>query len=511
MNDPVSPWASAGDIAAGVAGGATTATAVAEAVLARIASENGDLNAYTDVTAERALREAAGVDAALARGAPPGPLAGVPFAVKNLFDVAGLPTRAGSKINRDRAPAARDAALIERMRAAGAVLVGTLNMGEYAYDFTGENAHDGACRNPHGPGRMSGGSSSGSGAATAAGLAPVSLGSDTNGSLRVPASLCGIFSLKPTYGRLTRAGTFPFVDSLDHLGPLARTARDVALAYDALQGPDPDDHACAPRAAEPVLPRLGRGAGGLRMGVLGGWFRELSQEAALTAVSRAAEALGTVGQVTSVRLDAAEAGRAAAYLITASESAAFHLDRLRRRAADFDPEIRDRFLAGALLPAAWISRAQRVRRWWLEQALEVFRGVDLLLAPATPCPAPKAGEKHLELAGRSLPLRPSLGLLAQPFSCIGLPVVTVPVFAPGEAPIGVQLIGAPWREDSVPQGGGLPRGAGDSRGAQAGGGCRGGAGGGRAGWRVTLSAAKGLRRFSRPRKRMESVWNPYGT
>ena len=172
------------------------------------------------------------------------------------------------------------------------MLLGTLNMGEYAYDFTGENAHDGACRNPHDPGRMSGGSSSGCGAATAAGLAPVSLGSDTNGSLRVPASLCGVFSLKPTYGRLPRTGTFPFVDSLDHLGPIARTARDLALAYDALQGPDPADHACARRPA-------GAGDAGararrrrLRVGVLGGWFRENAGEAARAAVARVAEALG---------------------------------------------------------------------------------------------------------------------------------------------------------------------------------------------------------------------------
>ena len=447
MNAPISPWASASEIATAVGGGAAAASAVAKAALGRIACLNHELNAFTDVTAERALREAARVDADLARGLPAGPLAGVPFAVKNLFDVAGLPTRAGSRINRDRPPSTRDAALIGRMTAAGAVLVGALNMGEYAYDFTGENVHDGACRNPHDPGRMSGGSSSGSGAATAAGMAPVSLGSDTNGSLRVPASLCGVFSLKPTYGRLTRVGTFPFVDSLDHLGPLARTARDTAIAYDVLQGHDPADHACAPRPVEPVTPGLERGVGALRVGVLGGWFRELSQDAARASVAKAAVALGEAAELATVRLDAAEAGRAVAYLITASESAAFHLDRLRSRAADFDPEIRDRFLAGALLPAAWVGRAQRVRRWWLEQALAAFRGVDLLLAPATPCPAPRAGDKVLELGDRRLPLRPSLGLFAQPFSCIGLPVATVPVFALGDAPIGVQLIAPPWRED----------------------------------------------------------------
>ncbi len=448
MTDPTSPWATAGEIAGAVSSGAASAVAVTEAALARIAALNGAVNAYTDVTAGRARAEAAAVDAARAAGRPLGPLAGVPYAVKNLFDVTGLPTRAGSLINRERAPAEADAELVKRMSAAGAVLLGALNMGEYAYDFTGENAHDGACRNPHDPGRMTGGSSSGCGAATAAGLAPVSLGSDTNGSLRVPAALCGVFSLKPTYGRLSRTGAFPFVDSLDHLGPFARGAGDLARAYDALQGPDPQDHGCADRPAEPAGPGLACGVAGLRVGVVGGWFRDNAGEAARAAQAQAADGLAEAGAaLVPVTLDAAEAGRAAAYLITNSESSAFHLDRLRARAADFDPDTRDRFLAGALLPAAWASRAQRVRRWWLERALAAFASVDLLLAPATPCPAPVRGARMLRLGGREVALRPSLGLFAQPFSCIGLPVVTAPVFAAGALPLGVQLVAPPWRED----------------------------------------------------------------
>src|SRR5207342_2443384 len=205
---------------------------------------NPKLNAFTDVVAERARSKARALDRARSAGQRLGPLAGVPFAVKNLFDVKGLATRAGSKINRDLPPAARDATLIERMEAAGAVLVGALNMGEYAYDFTGENVHDGPSRNPHDRTRMTGGSSGGSGAAVGGGLVPIALGSDTNGSIRVPSSLCGIFGLKPTYGRLPRNRTFPFVASFDHLGPFARSARDLALAYDAMQGPDADDAAC---------------------------------------------------------------------------------------------------------------------------------------------------------------------------------------------------------------------------------------------------------------------------
>ncbi|HEY0275498.1 MAG TPA: AtzE family amidohydrolase [Paenirhodobacter sp.] len=454
-DDPLSPWASAVTISAALRLGQVSAAEVARTALGRLQTVNARINAYTDVTAARAMREADAIDAARAAGQPLGPLAGVPFAVKNLFDVTGLPTRAGSRINRDRAPARADATLVTRMNRAGAVLMGTLNMGEYAYDFTGENANDGACRNPHDPARMSGGSSSGSGAATAGGVAPISLGSDTNGSLRVPASLCGVFSLKPTYGRLSRGGTFPFVDSLDHLGPMARSAQDLALAYDVLQGPDRADHACAVRPVAPVgaLPAQ---VHGLRIGVLGGWFHDNAGDEARAAVATVAAACATQAYVLTVNFDAAEAARAAAYLITNSESAAFHLDRLRQRAADFDPDTRDRFLAGALLPAAWISRAQRVRHWSLGQALDLFRSVDLLLAPATPCPAPLVGSKTLRIAGRDLPLRPNLGLLAQPFSAIGLPVTTVPVAAeqitagsgsPSALPIGVQIIAAPWRED----------------------------------------------------------------
>src|ERR1700722_8692985 len=224
-------WSTAGAIAGNVASGRSSAHSVIEATLARIRAHDPLLNSFTAVTEQRALARAKALDDARAKGERLGPLAGVPFAVKNLFDVAGLATLAGSKINRDAPPAPRDAALVERLEAAGAILVGALNMGEYAYDFTGENIHDGPSRNPHDLDRMTGGSSGGSGAAVGGGLVPLALGSDTNGSIRVPSSLCGIFGLKPTYGRLSRARTFPFVASLDHLGPFARTTRDLALAY----------------------------------------------------------------------------------------------------------------------------------------------------------------------------------------------------------------------------------------------------------------------------------------
>ncbi|WP_236000550.1 AtzE family amidohydrolase [Bradyrhizobium uaiense] len=434
---------SAAEIAQAVSHRKLTALAATEAALSRIAAHDKVLNAFTDVTADRARAKARAIDAAIAAGKSVGPLAGVPFAVKNLFDVQGLLTRAGSKINRDLPPSPRDAALIERMEAAGAVLVGALNMGEYAYDFTGENVHDGPSRNPHDPTRMAGGSSGGSGSAVGGALVPIALGSDTNGSIRVPSSFCGTFGLKPTYGRLSRARSFPFVASLDHLGPLARSVKDLALAYDAMQGPDDDDPACNVQSVEPTVPLLANDVGRLRVAIAGGYFQQNLFPEAVEAVARVAKALGATQ---TVELPEAARARAAAYIITTTEGAALHLDRLRRRPNDFDPAVRDRLIAGAMVPAVYVDKAQKFRRWYRAKVLELFQSVDVILAPATPCTAPKLGQVSFTLDGVELPVRPNIGIHTQPISFIGLPVVAVPV--PLEPlPIGVQIIAAPWRED----------------------------------------------------------------
>jgi len=434
---------SACEIARAVSGRKVSALGATEAALARIARHDGRLNAFTDVTADRARAKARAIDAAIAAGKAVGPLAGVPFAVKNLFDVKGLPTRAGSQINRELPAATRDATLIERMEAAGAVLVGALNMGEYAYDFTGENVHDGPSRNPHDLTRMSGGSSGGSGSAVGGGLVPIALGSDTNGSIRVPSSFCGIFGLKPTYGRLSRARSFPFVASFDHLGPFARCVADLALAYDAMQGSDAADAACTSRPPEPVTPVLAEGIEGLRIAVAGGYFQNNLFAEAVEATARVASGLGATR---TVDIPEAARARAAAYVITTTEGASLHLDRLRQRPNDFDPAVRDRLLAGAMIPAPLVDRAQKFRRWYRAEFLKIFQTVDVLIAPATPCVAPKLGQATFVLDGVELPVRANIGIHTQPISFIGLPVVAVPV--PLEPmPIGVQIIAAPWRED----------------------------------------------------------------
>lgn len=431
-------------IADAVRGGKTSATEVLQVSLARIVASNPTLNAFTAVTSERAHAKAVALDERIARGHAVGPLAGVPFAVKNLFDIAGLPTLAGSKINRDLPAAEADAVLLQRLEAAGAILVGALNMGEYAYDFTGENVHYGPSRNPHDPTCMSGGSSGGSGTAVAAGMVPLALGSDTNGSIRVPSSLCGLFGLKPTFGRLSRIGSFPFVADLDHLGPMTRSVTDLALSYDAMQGPDEMDHWCAQKPAEPVTATLEDGIEGLRIAVADDYFAKQGDPEVHEAVAAFAKALKTDRRVT---IPEAGRGRAAAYVITTVEGANLHRERLKARPNDFDPAVRDRFLAGLMLPSDWLAQAHRFRAWYRARVSDVFRDVDIILAPATPRVAPKLGQVMMTLNGAEMPVRANLGLFTQPISAIGLPVVAAPwAERDGKLPIGVQIIAAPWKE-----------------------------------------------------------------
>jgi aspartyl-tRNA(Asn)/glutamyl-tRNA(Gln) amidotransferase subunit A len=439
--------ASALAIAAAVRGGKTRARDVVAGALERIAHRDATLNAFTSVLHERALADADAIDRRLAAGQDPGPLAGVPFAAKNLFDVAGLTTLAGSKINADKPAAARDATAVARLRAAGAVLVGALNMDEYAYGFSTENTHYGPTRNPRDPSRIAGGSSGGSAAAVAGGLVPITLGTDTNGSIRVPAALCGVFGLKPTFGRVSRAGVVPLAWSFDHVGPFARHVADLAAAFDAIAGPDARDPACATLPPARCADVLEHGIDGLRIAVLGGHFARLATDEALAAVARVASALGVHREVT---LPEAHRARAAAQVITACEAAAYHLDNLRSRAADFDPMTRDRLLAAALLPAAAYLRAQRFRAWFRARVADVFGQADVLLAPTTPWTAPAIGASWTtRIDGVEVPTRGHLGIFTQPLSFVGLPVISVPVVTPGSLPVGVQLVGAPFTEAAL--------------------------------------------------------------
>jgi len=403
------------------------------------------LNAVTAVHADRARARAAEIDRAVTEGGDPGPLAGVPFAVKNLYDVAGHVTRAGSRATEADAPAARDAFAIRALEAAGAVLVASANMDELAYGFSGENAHDGDTRNPHDPTLSAGGSSSGSAALVAAGAVPLALGTDTNGSVRVPAALSGAPGLKPTYGRLSRGGVYPFVHSLDHVGLFAGSAADLAAAYDALQATDPEDAARAPQPPEAAATETP--AEGMRAARLGGYFGAPLHPDVAEAVEAAAAALGASR---SGDLSLAEAARAAAFVITTAEGGQRHLAGLARHPERFGPLVRDRLRAGALVPAAWTGRAQKLRRRVTEELAALHREADILIAPATPCPAFPLGAGEHEVAGETLPIRLGIGMFTQPLTLTGVPIgVAVRRGTGSGLPVGVQVIGRPFEEAAV--------------------------------------------------------------
>ena len=441
MNDAVS-------IAENVLSGKVSAKEITQAALTRIVARNDELNCFTKITTETALQDAENIDREIIEGKNPGVLTGVPFAVKNLFDIAGLTTLAGAKINAQNPPAIQDATAIRRLKKAGAVLVGALNMDEYAYGFVTENAHYGATHNPHDLKRVAGGSSGGSAAAVAAGLVPFTLGSDTNGSIRVPAALCGVFGFKPTYGRLSRTGVKLFSSSLDHIGTFTNSVRDIATIFDILQGEDEKDPICTKRQIVKCLPQLNNDISNLKIAIADDYFTQNVEIGALQAVQKVAKALNVSEYIT---IPEAKIARAAAFIITACEGANLHLDKLKNRPQDFDFATRDRFLAGALIPNSWYLQAQRFRSWYRNQIREVFQNVDIIIAPTTPIAAPLIGQQTMILNDQEILVRPHLGLFTQPLSFIGLPVLSVPIKQENSLPLGVQLIAAPYHEALILQ------------------------------------------------------------
>ncbi len=426
--------------------GEVSATSVLNATLAQIDQKNSALNCFTTITTQSAQIQSARLDKAIEESAPIGSLAGVPFGVKNLFDISGVTTLAGSRINEENPPAKADASAVARLKQAGAVLVGALNMDESANGFVTKNKHYGTTPNPHDLTRVC----EGSAAAVASGLVTFALGTDTNGSVRVNAALSGIYGFKPTYGRISRAGTILFTSSLDHVGILARSVRDIATTYDFLQGDDYCDPAVSNLPPEPTVPQVNLGIEDLRIAVAEGYFSQGAESEALAVVEIIAQALNEERRMNRglgrVILPESERARAAADIITAAESANLQLRVLRSRSQDFDPLNRDRLLAGALIPGNWFIQAQRFRHWYRDRVREVFQNVDIILAPTIPTVAPKLTTKTMVIAGEEVPVRANLGRFTQPLSLIGLPVLSVPIHRPNQLPLGVQIIAAPYDE-----------------------------------------------------------------
>lgn len=415
------------ELAAEVRAGRVSARALVELALERLGARNEALTAVTRLFSDRARARAEAVDAQVAAGEDPGPLAGVPFGVKDLFDVQGWPTTAGAAMRRDDPPAAQDAEAVRRMEAAGAILVASLNMDELAYGFVTVNACFGTTKNPHDLERLAGGSSGGSAAAVAGGMVPLSLGSDTNGSIRVPSALCGLYGLKPAHGSLPMDGVTPFVDSFDDIGPFASSARGLQTSFEVLRG--------AP---------LDAWEGPIRVGRLGGWF-------AKNMVAELADALDGLAErfsAPTVTLPRVDAARSAAFLMTAAEGGALHLPDLKTRALEFDPATRDRLLAGAMLPHAVVARAWEVQAWFREKVRAVFERFDVLLAPCVGMPAPRIDDAMIEMDGARVPARAHIGAFTQPLSFIGLPVIAAPLAVEG-MPLGLQLVGTAGREAAL--------------------------------------------------------------
>jgi aspartyl-tRNA(Asn)/glutamyl-tRNA(Gln) amidotransferase subunit A len=428
------------EAATAIQSGALSPVALTGTYLERIEHLNPVLNAFITLTADSARAEAR---AAQEGTGPSGPLRGIPIALKDLFDTAGVRTSAASKILAHRVPE-RDATVTARLRAAGAVLLGKLNMHEFAYGVSNDNPHHGPARNPWNTERIPGGSSGGSGVAIAAGLCLGTLGSDTGGSIRIPSSLCGITGIKPTYGRVSRAGVLPLSWSMDHVGPMARTVRDCAILLGVIAGHDPNDPASAGELVPDYLDGLEDGVRGLRIGLPRRYFFEQVDDPVLAAIEAAADRLRAEGaDVRDVDIDQIELAAIAGATILVSEAAAYHQRWLRERPSDYGEDVRQRLLTGELYPATAYINAQRVRTVMRDSFLRTLSDVDLLLAPATPITAPP-------IAGFSTDVRANLTRFTTPINLVGLPSLSLPCgFDANNLPIGMQLIGRPFDEALV--------------------------------------------------------------
>jgi aspartyl-tRNA(Asn)/glutamyl-tRNA(Gln) amidotransferase subunit A len=420
--------------------------------LDRIDARDRDLRSYITVCAEAALKTAHAAEAALMAGGAVGPLHGVPYALKDLYHTAGVRTTGGSRVLAARIPAA-DATVVRRLADAGAIVLGKLNMVEFAYGPEGLNAHYGHARNPWDAGahRMAGGSSSGSGVAVAAGLAPGALGSDTGGSIRIPASLCGITGLKPTYGRVSRAGVLPLAWSMDHVGPMTRSAADCALLLGALAGYDPADASSSVLPVPDYLAALTGDVKGLRVGLLGGVFRDGAAPLVRAAVEAAAATLAGAGaivdEVTLARMDLVPA---ASLAIVGAEALAYHGAWLRTRAGDYDPDVARRLRASAFIGGTHYVRGQQVRALVRAEVDAALARRDVLLAPSTPIVAPTVDEREVTLPDGPVDVRAALLRFTRAFNLSGHPTCAVPCgFTEGGLPIGMQLVGRPFDEATV--------------------------------------------------------------
>lgn len=422
-----------------------------EAYLRRIDLLDPQLISFITITADLALEQAHAVQEEIRRGVRRGPLHGIPLAIKDLFETTGVRTTAGSKQLAQHVPA-EDSAVVARLRAAGAIMLGKLNMHEWAVSVTTINPHWGTCRNPWDRQRIAGGSSGGSGAALAAELCLGALGSDTGGSIRVPASFCGVVGLKPTFGRVSTRGVLPLSWNLDHAGPMARRVQDVAIMQQVLAGYDPADPYSIDR---PVgdYPDLRVGVRGWRVALaLDGFFSASKQPdpeviAAVRAAAQVFEQLGA--QVTEITLDGAQAATRATLNMIVTDAAAYHAERLAQQPDDFGADVLDSLQRGAKLSGPEYALARRTQTTFRRQIERLFDDYEILLTPTTPVAAPLVDEPET-----SQSRRPMLVSYTAPFNLAGVPALSLPCgFTSDNLPIGLQIVARPWAETTVLQAG----------------------------------------------------------
>lgn len=417
--------------------------------LARAEALQPRLNVLLHLDAEAVRTAARGADERLRRGEPIGPLHGIPVTLKDLVDVAGVPTTAGSGFLRDLP--GQDATVWSRLQAAGAVLLGKAHLHEIAYGSTGINPHHGTSRNPWHMGRITGGSSGGSAAGVASGVGTASIGSDTGGSIRCPAALCGVTGLKPTYGRVSRAGVFPLSYAQDHVGPMTRTALDAALVLDAVGGPDPRDRTTLgvqpARATETVLAQAAD-LSGVRVGVLLQHRAAVVQDEVGRLFDAAVEQLRSLGAAVA-EVDLPEEAHVldVGVLMLQAEAASVHLPWLRERPEAYGADVRSRLESGSLISAVDYLDAQRARKKLVARVLERFASFDVVVGPTVPVAAPPVEAATAGIGSLAVDPRTVLLRLTRLYNVTGQPAVSIPCgFTADGLPVGVQLAAAPWQE-----------------------------------------------------------------
>ena len=419
------------------------------ACLDRIDRYDGTLNSFITVLAEPALATAEAAEREIAAGAYRGPVHGVPVAVKDLLATAGVRTTSGSRIEADCVPD-YDATVVERLREAGAILLGKLNLHEFACGPTSTSPHFGRVGNPWHPNRIAGGSSGGSGSAVKASLVTAAIGTDTGGSIRIPAALCGIAGLKPTYGWVSRFGVTALAWSLDHVGPMTKTVEDAALMMNAIAGYDPRDPGSSDVPAPDFTQDLRLGARGLRIGVPRAFFFERLEPGVRSAVEEAMTVFERLGaELREVTIPDIEYAGIAQLAITMSESAAYHLDYIRQRAGDYAPDVRLRLESGRFVPAPRYLQALRARSYLIEMTRRTMADLDALMTPTVAVTAPEPGLTHLEVEGKREDIRTALTRLTSPFNLVGLPALTVPCGFSDGLPVGLQIVGKPFAEATI--------------------------------------------------------------